>query len=63
MVPRLTNQQPATTTLCDINEAHDDENPPDGGYGWVCVAACFTLNCFTWGAVSASQHHPYIENV
>lgn len=26
--------------------------PPDGGYGWVCVAACFSINCFTWGAVS-----------
>ncbi|CAN9227214.1 unnamed protein product [Alternaria alternata] len=29
------------------------DTPPDGGYGWVCVAACFTINCFTWGAVSA----------
>lgn len=25
---------------------------PDGGYGWICVAACFSINCFTWGAVS-----------
>jgi hypothetical protein len=30
--------------------------PPDGGYGWVCVATCFTINCFTWGAVSVSQN-------
>jgi hypothetical protein len=29
--------------------------PPDGGYGWVCVATCFTINCFTWGTVSVSQ--------
>ncbi|GAM88674.1 hypothetical protein ANO11243_067080 [Dothideomycetidae sp. 11243] len=29
------------------------EGPPDGGYGWVCVACCFALNCFTWGAVSS----------
>ncbi|KAJ5416065.1 major facilitator superfamily domain-containing protein, partial [Penicillium sp. CMV-2018d] len=27
--------------------------PPDCGYGWVCVAACFSINCFTWGAVSS----------
>lgn len=27
----------------------------DGGYGWVCVAACFIINCFTWGLVSVSQ--------
>lgn len=32
----------------------DDEPPPDGGYGWVCVAACFMINCFTWGTVSVS---------
>lgn len=28
------------------------EPPPDGRYGWVCVAACFSINCFTWGAVA-----------
>ncbi|EXJ57509.1 hypothetical protein A1O7_07857 [Cladophialophora yegresii CBS 114405] len=27
--------------------------PPDGGYGWVCLACCFTVNCFTWGVVSS----------
>lgn len=21
--------------------------PPDGSYGWVCVTACFNINCFT----------------
>lgn len=30
----------------------DDASPPDGGYGWVCVGACFMVNCFTWGTVS-----------
>ena len=33
-------------------------DPPDGGYGWVCVACCFTVNCFTWGVVAVSRHIP-----
>ncbi|KAF1938246.1 MFS general substrate transporter [Clathrospora elynae] len=46
------------TTLGEFDNAgHDSatraDAPPDGGYGWVCVAACFTINCFTWGTVSA----------
>jgi MFS family permease len=28
------------------------ESPPDGGYGWVCVVCCFTINAFTWGVLS-----------
>lgn len=28
--------------------------PPDGGYGWVCVAVCFMLNAHTWGMNSVS---------
>lgn len=30
----------------------DVEEPPNGGYGWVCVAACWIFNAFTWGGVS-----------
>lgn len=30
-----------------------EDTTPEGGYGWVCVAACFLINCFTWGTVSA----------
>ncbi|KIW42984.1 uncharacterized protein PV06_06473 [Exophiala oligosperma] len=26
---------------------------PDGGYRWVCLACCFTINCFTWGIVAS----------
>ncbi|KAH3953055.1 hypothetical protein HBH53_040370 [Parastagonospora nodorum] len=49
--------QPAAVT-CEIQDHQYDNNtaeasPPDGGYGWVCVGACFAINCFTWGAVSA----------
>jgi hypothetical protein len=31
--------------------ATPDENdvPPDGGYGWVCVASTFWINAHTWG--------------
>ncbi|KAK1564206.1 major facilitator superfamily transporter [Colletotrichum navitas] len=32
---------------------YEQELPPDGGYGWVIVASCFTLNCFTWGVTSS----------
>lgn len=28
--------------------------PPDGGYGWVIVGSCFTLNAFTWGVTAVS---------
>jgi hypothetical protein len=28
---------------------------PDGGYGWVCVAACATINGHTWGLNSGTQ--------
>lgn len=51
--------QPATV-LCELNDSQennnaDEEHPRDGGYGWVCVAACFTNNSVTWGAVTVSQ--------
>ncbi|KAI4248125.1 MAG: hypothetical protein L6R40_001214 [Gallowayella cf. fulva] len=29
------------------------EPPPNGGYGWVCVAACFMINGHTWGLNSS----------
>ncbi len=32
----------------------DIAKPPDGGYGWVCLACCFASNCFTWGITSVS---------
>lgn len=35
----------------------DDQEhaPPDGGYGWICVIACFIINCFTFGLVSVGS--------
>jgi len=29
--------------------------PPDGGYGWVCVASVFIINFHTWGLNSVSS--------
>ncbi|KAK2591268.1 hypothetical protein QQS21_011049 [Conoideocrella luteorostrata] len=28
-------------------------SPPDGGYGWIIVGSCFTLNAFTWGVTAS----------
>jgi len=30
-----------------------DDIPPNGGYGWVCVACCFFINGHTWGLNSS----------
>ncbi|PQE25913.1 hypothetical protein CJF30_00000649 [Rutstroemia sp. NJR-2017a BBW] len=29
------------------------DEPPDGGYGWVCVACVFLINAHTWGVNSS----------
>lgn len=31
-----------------------EDVPPDGGYGWVCVACVFLINAHTWGINSVS---------
>jgi hypothetical protein len=36
----------------ESTSARNQQPPPDGGYGWVCVGTCFTVNCFTWGVVA-----------
>ena len=37
-----------------VEKAGDE--PPDGGYGWVCVACCFWINAHTWGINSVSDN-------
>ena len=40
----------------DIVPVRDDQTvdcPPNGGYGWVCVACCFWINAHTWGINSS----------
>lgn len=34
-------------------QQQQDDVPPNGGYGWVCVAAIATINGHTWGLNSA----------
>ena len=50
------SQEPSSLPNAEIGitDALIPEDPPDGGYGWVCVASCFLVNCFTWGIVSVS---------
>jgi MFS family permease len=45
--------QPSNLSVEDITTQAQDDTPPDRGYGWICVAACFTINCFTWGVVAS----------
>lgn len=50
---------PSPTDLDEMRQIHgrasaeedsrDISALPEGGYGWVCVAASFLLNAHTWG--------------
>ena len=40
----------AATNVLSEHKAHE---PPDGGYGWVCVVCCFLINAHTWGINSS----------
>ena len=53
--PKSTEIQ-AVESSVDSNAVADP--PPDGGYGWICVASVFIINGFTWGvtAVRVSIH-------
>ena len=36
-----------------VGEKKEVDEPPDGGYGWVCVACTFFINAHTWGINSS----------
>lgn len=37
------------------NQKPPQDVPPDGGYGWVCVACVFWINAHTWGINSVGR--------
>lgn len=40
----------AVAAAAAATTAHPQQDqPPNGGYGWVCVACCFLINAHTWG--------------
>lgn len=36
-----------------VEEKKEVDEPPDGGYGWVCVVCTFFINAHTWGINSS----------
>lgn len=42
----------------DPDEKYKRDVPPDGGYGWVCVACVFWINAHTWGINSVGISFP-----
>lgn len=47
--------QSSFTPQPDPDEKYKHDVPPDGGYGWVCVACVFWINAHTWGINSVSD--------
>ncbi|KAF4472743.1 MFS transporter (Mch2) [Fusarium albosuccineum] len=44
----------ATDCRASDTQSHPHlDDPPEGGYGWICVAATFLINAHTWGINSA----------
>lgn len=57
-------RSPLNELAVDDFPAHTDtEHPPDGGYGWICLAACFNINCFTWGVVAVRYRKPNTASI
>jgi len=36
-----------------LGASKDSSEPPDGGYGWICVCCTFAINAHTWGINSS----------
>ncbi|KAG9571214.1 hypothetical protein KCU71_g514, partial [Aureobasidium melanogenum] len=48
--------------MSTFDEPLPDSGPPDGGYGWICVASCFLLNFSTWGASYGIYFSYYLDD-
>lgn len=51
---------PQVQPQIDPDEKYNRDVPPDGGYGWVCVACVFWINAHTWGINSVSILYPFL---
>ncbi|KAJ5089507.1 hypothetical protein N7532_008191 [Penicillium argentinense] len=47
------NPQGPSEPPVDVDEKYKRDIPPDGGYGWICVACVFWINAHTWGINSS----------
>lgn len=56
---RRINQARTNASAHDVEHQQStqgpQDEPPDGGYGWVCVACCFWINAHTWGINSVGR--------
>lgn len=52
---RRCSEKTAAEQDIDLAQSSDKtvDLPPNGGYGWVCVACCFWINAHTWGVNSS----------
>ena len=55
LIYRATDQHPSKFDRGQdvVSATEKDDIPPDGGYGWVCVACNFLINAHTWGINSS----------
>ena len=49
MTPQSGEKEAVASSSDESSNEVVAEPPPDGGYGWICVAAVFIINGFTWG--------------
>lgn len=55
------NSDPLTPSSLPAHARDREYVPPDGGYGWVCVASVFMINAHTWGLNFVSSHWSYLS--